>query len=128
MNSGQVGVESLGCNDFKFGNRVVEAGAFFIDDKFLRFVIVPNIDDAMGIVKGLMKKYGNLSSSSTQKELQAVDSLPNQRAFLAFDSNTVIINLTSDENHIQTMLLVYTSPLYEVLLGKKQQQSVSDDL
>ncbi len=128
VNSDQVGVEFLSCDDFKFGNRVVEAGAFFINNQFLRFVIVPNVDDAMGIMQGLMKKYGNPSSSSTPKELQAVDSLPNQSAFIAFDSNTVIVRLMSDENHNQSMLLIYTSPQYDILLQNKQQQSVSDDL
>lgn len=128
LESGQVGVEFYGCDDFMFGGAAVEAGMFFIDDKFLRFYIAPSVDVAIGLMNGLSKKYGSPSSSSTQKEFEAVDALPNREAFLAYDENTVLLKLFSDENYIQSAILLYTSPSYEVLLLKNQQESMSDDL
>ena len=128
LESGQVGVEYYGCDDFMFGGETVEAGIFFIDDEFLRFAILPSIDVALGLIKGLSQKYGSPSSSSTQKEFEAVDALPNREAFLAYDNNTVFLKLMSDENYIQSAILLYTSPSYDVLLLKNQQESMSDDL
>ncbi|MCP3943498.1 MAG: hypothetical protein GY710_18740 [Desulfobacteraceae bacterium] len=126
--SGQVGVEFYGCDDFMFGNEAVEAAVFFIDGKFLRFAIVPSVDVALSLVNGLAKKYGNPSSSSTQKEFEAIDTLPNREAFLAYDKNTIYLKLMSDENYIQSAILLYTSPDYDVLLLKNQQKSISNDL
>ncbi|MBD5771003.1 hypothetical protein [Marinomonas colpomeniae] len=126
--SGQIGVEYYGCDDFMFGGEAVEAGAFFIDDKFLRFAIAPSVDVALSLANGLSEKYGSPSSSSTQKEFQAVDALPNREAFLAYDKNTVYLKLMSDENYTQSAILLYTSPSYDILLLKKQDKSISNDL
>ncbi|SHN92767.1 hypothetical protein BHECKSOX_1369 [Bathymodiolus heckerae thiotrophic gill symbiont] len=128
LESGQAEVEYYGCDDFMFGGKAVEAGAFFIDGKFLRFAIVPSVDVAISLMEGLSKKYGSPSSSSTQKEFQSVDALPNREAFLAFDKNTVYLKLMSDENYVQSTILLYTSPSYDVLLLKNQQKSISSDL
>ena len=127
-NSGQVGVKFLSCDDFKFGSKIVEAGAFFINNEFLRFGIMPSIDMAVGLSKGLSKKYGEPSSASTTKEFEDVDHFPNKEAFLAFDDNTIILKVMSDENNIQTALLIYTSLKYDRLLLKQQQNSMADDL
>jgi len=126
--SGQVGVESYGCDDFMFGGEAVEAAAFFIDGKFLRFVIIPSFDVTLSVINGLSKKYGTPSSSSTQKEFVAIDNLPNREAFLAYDKNTVYVKLMSDENYVQSALLLYTSPSYDVFLLKNQDKSISNDL
>ena len=128
FDSGQRGVKYYGCDDFMFGGEVVEAGAFFINGKFLRFVIVPPIEVVTGLVKGLSKKYGRPSSSSTQEELEAVDTLPNREAFIAFDKNTIYLKLTSDKDFTQRAFLIYTSLSYDSLLVKNQQKSISDDL
>ena len=126
--SGQVGVEYYGCEDFRFGGKSIEAGAFFIEGKFLRFAVVPSTDVAVGLVKGLIDKYGQASSSSTPQEFQAIDTQPNREAFMAFDNNTVYLKLMSDENYIQSAILLYTSPSYDSLLLKNQKESVSNDL
>jgi hypothetical protein len=126
--SGQVGVQYYGCYDFPFSGTHVEAAAFFIDGKFLRFAIVPSIDIIQSLSAGLAKKYGPPSSMSTQAELQAVDKLPNRAAFIAFDSNTVYLRLMSDAYYSQTALLIYTDSRYDGSLMKKQKESMSSDL
>lgn len=126
--SGFAGVEYYGCGDFTFGGKLVEAGAFFIDDTFLRFVIVPPVDDAFGLMEALTNKFGRPSSSSTQAEFEAVDNHPNREAFLAFDQDTVYLRLMSDENYAQNIYLIYTSPQYEKLLVRNQKSSIMDDL
>jgi hypothetical protein len=126
--SGQVGVEYYWCGDFRFGGESIEAGAFFIEGKFLRFVVVLSTNVVVGLSKGLADKYGQPSSSSTPQEFQAIDTQPNREAFMAFDNNTVYLKLMSDENYIQSAILLYTSPSYERLLLKNQKESVSNDL
>ncbi|MDG1732821.1 MAG: hypothetical protein P8H39_07560 [Thalassotalea sp.] len=128
MGTVQDGIEFYGCEDFIFGGELVELGIFFIDDKFLRVAIMPSIDLVAGLSKGLVKKYGSPSSSSTQKQFQAVDAEPNREAFLAFDKDTVFLNITSDEYNMQMALLIYTSPEYEKLMYKMQQESIDGDL
>lgn len=126
--SGYAGVDYFGCMDFTFGGKPVEAGVFFIDDSFLRFVIVPPVDDAFGLMEALSNKFGSPSSSSTQSEFEAVDTHPNREAFLAYDQDTVFLRLMSDENYMQSIFLVYTSPLYEELLVRNQKSSIMSDL
>ncbi|MEJ1358321.1 MAG: hypothetical protein RPU51_09135 [Candidatus Sedimenticola sp. (ex Thyasira tokunagai)] len=125
---GQVGVEFYGCRDFMFGGEVVLAGAYFINGKFLRLMIVPSINVAVGLMNGLTDKYGKPSSSSTPQEFTALDTLPNRKAFLAFDRDTIYLNLMSDENYAQSALLFYTTPTFDTLMQKVQQKSMSSDL
>lgn len=127
-NSGQVGVEYLSCPDFAFGDSFVTAGAFFINNEFLRFMIIPSVDMVSSLASGLINKYGPVSAQSTQYELEAVDKYPNKSAFLAFDNNTVILKVISDQNYIQNVLLLYTSLKYDVLLLKGQKRSIGNDL
>jgi hypothetical protein len=124
----QPGVEMYGCQNFTFGNRKVEAAAFFIDNKFLRFVIVAPLDQVQGIVSSLVEKYGPASSSSPEEAFPAVDNFPNREAFLAFDEDTVFFKITSDANREQTALLIYTSPLYDQHLLRLQKAGFKDDL
>ncbi len=126
--SGQIGVEYYGCDDFMFGGEAVEAGAMFVDGKFLRFAIIPSVDVAVSLSTGLSNKYGSPSSRSTQKEFEAVDVFPNKKAFIAYDKNTIYLQLMSDESHILSAILLYTSPSYDVLLLKNQQRSIKGDL
>lgn len=128
MNTGQIGVTGYTCTNFKFGGKTNEAAAFFINNKFLRFVIAPSIDIIEGLSQGLVKKYGTPSSMSTDEEFNAVDNHPNKEAFLAFDNDTVYLKIMSDKVNIQTAILIYTSPLYDILLSKNQEDSLKDDL
>ena len=127
-NTGYDGVEGLGCSDFKFGNEITEAYALFINDQFLRFLIIPSVEVIEGLSSGLVKKYGAPSSSSTPKEFTAVDSSPNQEAFIAFDNNTIYLKIMSDETNLQSVILIYTSPRYDILLGQHQEKSLKNDL
>lgn len=126
--SGQVGVDSLECSDFEFGGSVVQAGLYFIEGELLRLAILVPADIAPGLIKGLTKKYGAPMTSSSQKEFEAIDVLPNRSAFIAFDKGTVVLKLMSHEDYSQSALLFYSSPRYDVLLVKKQQESIGADL
>ncbi|NBK99816.1 MAG: hypothetical protein EOM50_17760 [Erysipelotrichia bacterium] len=122
------GVKALECTNFKFGNDNVEAAALFINDKFLRFVIVADLDYTEAIAKQLKSKYGTPSSMSPQSDLDSVDRYPNRTAFIAFDNNTIYMKVDSDNNNNESLLIIYTSPAYENLLLKNQHQSISNDL
>ena len=128
QNSGQAGVEAASCSNLKFGRSTVIAMAFFINNKFLRFALMPPIQDTGGLVNALKRKYGTASSSSSQAEFRRVTRKPNQEAFLAFDNNTIILKITSDNKLRQKIYLMYTSHDYETLLKKNQEKSVMGDL
>jgi len=116
------GVESIMCTDFKYDGEIASAIALFIDGVFLRLLIggpvakkVQEIDD------GLREKYGEPSSQKwNRKAIDAVIELPNQRAFIAFDQDTILIELNSDENKNFRAILIYTSPEFDNLKQKKQ--------
>lgn len=127
-NSDVQGVEIYTCNNFKFGGETVEAGAFFINNKFLRFYITPSMNVAIGLGQGLTDKYGTPSSSSTPEEFNKIDSTPNAIVYLGFDRNTVVLRIMSDENTIQSAFLLYTASNYEKVLGEMQKKSLSNDL
>ncbi len=122
------GVEIYTCNNFKFGGETVEAGAFFIDNKFKRLFIVPSMTVAIGLGQGLSDKYGAPSSSSPRESFAKVDNTPNTEAYLGFDGNTVLLRIMSDENNLQSAFLIYTSSDYEKVLGDIQKKSLSNDL
>lgn len=124
----QPGVEFYVCQNFKFGDRFVEAGALFVEDKFLRFIIEVPVEQARAVVDGLKSKYGPVSSSSSQAAFEAVDVYPNSEAFLAFDGDTVYFKLSSDNNKKQSAILIYTSPAYDQFLLATEQQGVANDL
>jgi len=126
--SGIQGVEALVCFDFQFGGELVEAYAFFIHGYFLRLAIIPSLDVAISLGEGLKKKYGPPSASSDTREFEDVDRLPNREAFIAYDNNTVVLKIMSDENYYQSALLLYTSPKYDIRLSEFQQRSLGDDL
>lgn len=128
QNSGVDGIEFYSCDDFMFGGATVEAGAFFIGGKFLRFVILPPLEVATGLMNGLSEKYGSASSSSTDKEFNAIDNMPNREAYLAFDKDTIFLKISSDENYVQQLMLLYTSPIFDILVQKIRQKSISKDL
>lgn len=121
------GVTALGSEDFNFGGSKVTAFFYFIDDKFLRIAIEVPIDNAQAVAEGLNSKY-EISSRSPQSTFEAVDNHPNMEAFLAFDGDTIYLNLASDEMSNNTAMLLYTSPEFDTLLLKNQKESLRDDL
>ncbi|NVJ66200.1 MAG: hypothetical protein HWE16_06905 [Gammaproteobacteria bacterium] len=126
--SGQKGVDFLGCANLKFSGDEVPAVAFFINDKLLRFGLEPSIDEVMGLMNALANKYGGVSSQSDEQEFNAVDQYPNREAYIAFDNDTVVLKIASDEYGNQGALLMYTSPEYDIQLLKNQEKAFSDDL
>lgn len=128
VDSGILGVEGLQCSNFNLGGQLVNAYAFFINDKFLRLAIYPPIEVLSGLTNSLSSKYGEASSSSTKEEFEAVDKSPNKEAFLAFDKDTIILKIISDENNFQTALLLYNSPDYETSMDKKHEEILKKDL
>jgi len=100
---------------------------YFINDRFLRMAIEVPIDDAIAVVEGLNSKY-EISSRSPQSTFDAVDIYPNQEAFLAFDRDTIVLKIASDEISNKTAMLLYTSPEFDKLLLESKKESLSDDL
>jgi len=121
-------VGGLTCNNLIFASETIEAVGYFIDDKLLRFVIAPPYEKAISINKSLSNKYGAPSNISSRQQLNAVDYMTNQDAYIFYDNNTVVVNFMSDENSNKTLLIMYTSPEYEIQLLNKQQESMSGDL
>lgn len=122
------GAENLECDDFPFGGDDTSAGFFFIDGKLERVALVLGIDEALGLATSLKNKYGLPSSSSTKQQLAATDTTPGASAFIAFDSNTVILNLISDDQMNRAAILIYTSNNYEKKIAKKQAIDVDGDI
>lgn len=122
------GVTSLACEDLPFGGDKVAASAFFISDQFLRLGIETDVDKAIGLRDSLLKKYGQPSSMSPAQYFSALDTTPNTQAFIAFDSDTVLIRLDTDQQMNQSAMLIYTDPRYEKQLNAHQANALSDDL
>ncbi len=122
------GIEAFYCDDFNFGSEITDAAAYFINGKFLRFGILGSMDRAEGLMNGLTAKYGSPSSMSTQEEFQAVDSLPDRSAYIAFDQETVVLKVESDVNFNQSVLLIYTDTDFDKMLLDSQANAMSSDL
>lgn len=114
--------------NFKFGGNIAEAAALFIGNKFLRFVIVVPVDQVAGVIKTLTEKYGPPSSSSDRNTFNAVDTTPNTEAYMRFDSDTVIVKVSSDALRQQSLLVIYTSLAYDSLLMEFQGKTMEGDL
>lgn len=122
------GTERLDCNDLQFGGDDTDAGFFFIDGKLERVALILDFNKAIGLATSLKDKYGLPSSSSTKQQIAAIDTTPNSSAFLAFDGDTVILNLISDDKMNRAAILVYTSKNYSQKIIKKQAQAVNNDI
>ena len=120
-------VTALWTENFSFGSGKVMAFFYFIDDKFLRIAIEVPMDDAVAVVEGLNSKY-EISSRSPQSTFDAVDTYPNQEAFLTFDRDTIVLKFASDEISNKTAMLLYTSPEFDKLLIENKKESLNDDL
>jgi hypothetical protein len=127
-NGAPEGAESLECDDFKFGGKKVGAGFFFIDGKFERIGIMLDADKTLGVATSLRDKYGDPSSASTKKQLEAVDTTPGANAFIAFDDDTIYLRMMTDEAMNQAAILIYTSKSYDDKLVKKHASSIDSDI
>ncbi|KUM41879.1 hypothetical protein [Pseudomonas sp. EpS/L25] len=114
------GVDYLGCDDLAFAGEKVEAGAFFINGKFLRFSIVTPLAQSFLIAEGLTQKYGKPSSQSSAEAFEQLSHDDDAQAYLAFDHDTVFYKFSARAARKKQVLLIYTSPRYEQLLKEKQ--------
>ncbi len=126
--SGLSGLDFYYCEDLPFGGKSAYAEIYFINDNLQRVLVTADPNSTEGLVTALRKKYGDVSSMSTQRELEDVDRYPNKSAFIAFDNNTVYIYFTSNENHNLDVFLLYTTPEYDVDIMMLQAKTLSDDL
>lgn len=113
---------------YPFAGGSVEIFFYFVKGKLLRIGLQIPKDTALATVESLTEKYGAPSSSSGQRSFKAVDTTPNVEAYVAFDKDTVVLKIISDESNAQTALLIYTSVDYDRLLLKSQKKAVKDDL
>jgi len=123
-----VGVEYFECTDLTFAGEKVEAGAFFIDGRFLRLSIVTPLAQSFLIAEGLTQKYGKPSSQSSAAAFERLTQDDDAQAYLAFDHDTVVYKFSAQAARKKQVLLIYTSPRYEPLLKEKQLQFVKDSL
>lgn len=123
-----LGVENQQCVDFVFAGSRVTAAFFFVEEKLERVGFMLEKNQTLGLFESLTKKYGPPSSSSTQAQLNAVDTTPNSSGFVAFDNNTVYLRFMSDAAMRQSGVLIYTSPDYEEKVKAFQAAAADDDI
>jgi hypothetical protein len=113
---------------FPFGGKKVGIAFFFIDGKLLRIGFEIPYDSALAILDSLREKYGEPSSMSDRKAGVAVDTTPNTEAYIAFDNDTLIWKVVSDEWTRKTSMIIYNSPDYDRLLIEAEKKGIKDDL
>lgn len=122
------GLQSIVCDDFKFGGSKVPSAMYLVNGQFLRIAIEPPVELVDGILAGLMKKYGDPSFKSPEEDFKAVDQYANRKAELGWDNGTVFLQFYSDQLSNQGLLLLYTSPEFDKQMLLNQEQSFGDDL
>lgn len=116
------------CSDFNMGGNVTTAYAYFIDGQFLRLAVSLDWNSIGAIGKGLVSKYGPATSGSTQEQIAAVERTPNSSAYVAYDNDTVYINMESDANLNKYALLIYSDPSFNARLDGKRNDAFQSDL
>lgn len=116
------------CLDFKFNGESIMAGAYFIDNKFLKLAIEISYGDMKNTMAGLKKKYGNSSYTPSQQSIDNFNNLPNQELWYGFDNNTIYLFCRSNKFYKKSAALTYTSPLFDKLFKEKQMKSLKNDL
>ena len=117
------------CSDqFLFGESKTNIFFYFVDGKLLRVAIQISLQKVSTIGKSLSEKYGVPCSSSGQDSLENVDTMPNAKAFIKWDNDTVVLLVASESDATQTALLIYTVPNYEDQVMKKQQTELKDSI
>ena len=119
------------CEDFKFAGAKTTAYFYFIDDKLLKFVIngIPtNLGEKIG--EGLVKKYGEPTSTTKEKELEKLSSTGGSLQLAAFANDTisVIMNVPKGNPDGIKFRLDYVSADFERLKDEKRQDALEDDL
>lgn len=122
------GVEALFLTDFYFYGSQVTVNAFFIDDKFLRFVIPISYEDRHHMLTALSNKYGVMSSQPSSDTIDNFSKLPNQEMGYGFDNDTVCLRYVTDEYYAKTMLLIYTSHLFDKRYKELRNKILINDL
>ena len=115
------------CFDFRFNGNPIMAAAYFIDNKFLRLALDIPYLYKKDVLAALIKKY-KYSLDPGAEAVSNFNSSPNQEIWYGFDNNTVYLLCKSDKFYKKSMLMIYTSLLYEKLRSKKQANSLKDDL
>ena len=119
------------CEDFKFAGAKTAAYFYFIDNRFLKFVIanIPgNLMSKIGV--GLGKKYGKPTSKTKEKEIEKLLSTGGSLQVAAFANDTIstIINVPKDNPDDFKLRLDYVSADFERLKDEKMEDSLEDDL
>ena len=122
-------INVISCNDLKFNGKSAVVYFYFIDNKFLRLAIpIVPYNNVNTILQALIKKYGQMSSSSSSEDYDNYRKLPNQEINLDFDNNTIKLRYYSNSLYKKDALLIYTSPLFRKLSDEKKINTVVDDL
>lgn len=122
-------LQMMSCSDLKFSGGTTSSMAIFIENKLVRFVIeLKDENQLASVVNGLIEKYGQPSSPINEQMYIAVTTMPNQKADLGFDKDTVVIRLTSDSANNQSYLLMYNVNNYDELIEKSAAKANRDDL
>ncbi|MGL4349544.1 MAG: hypothetical protein ACRCT2_02995 [Plesiomonas shigelloides] len=116
------------CSDFNMGGNTTNAYAYFIDGQFLRLAVSLDWGSIGAISRGLASKYGPATSGSTQAQIAAIESTPNSSAYVAYDKDTVYINMESDANLNKHALLIYSDPSFNARLDSKRNEAFQGDL
>jgi hypothetical protein len=121
------GMEALACS-LNVGGQKRIAFFYFPGGKLMRIGISYEAVEAKGLASALVDKYGPPSTPPNIEQLGLVDTMPNMSSDIAFDDDTVILRFTSDENMKQSILMIYTSPLYDSAVTNETSNKLKDDL
>jgi hypothetical protein len=111
---------------FPFAGNKVDISFIFTDTvnpKLLRVAFPIPIDTALATCRSLSDKYGEPSSHS-EGDIEK----PNNSLFMAYDNDTIVVKIASDETNRQSAVVIYTSPEYDSRLLQLQQSKLKDDL
>ncbi|MCG3884097.1 hypothetical protein I3271_05305 [Photobacterium leiognathi] len=123
------GVTALACDDLPFSHSTTSAAAIFVDGMMERFAIEVNIDQLMPLVTALREKYGEPTpKSSSRATWNRIDTDAGLEAYLWFDNNTVLVQVTNDAQMNKTIFLIYTSKDYDDKVNNLQSGSFSSDI
>ncbi|WP_429169394.1 hypothetical protein [Aeromonas hydrophila] len=128
VETGMARVAQYNCNDFKFGGRMTTASAFFIDGEFLRLGVDVAWSEMTTVSDLIFKKYGPLSSLSTEEEMRALDTTPNVTAYWAFEHDTVYLMMQTDANMQKAGVVMYSAPSFEQKALEVQQSAMDSAL
>lgn len=118
----------LYCFNLKFSGESILATAHFIDNKFLRLGLTLTYDELNHMLAALEKKYGIMSYTPSKENIKNFNNLPNQTLWYEFAGGAIFLRCTSNQFYKKSMLLIYTSPLFDKLFKEKRVNLLKDDL